>query len=85
MRLMPLPSCRHNRLDVGIARLPAELLLGAGGIGDELGGIAWAARTDSFRDGVAGDLAAGVDHLPDTVAAAGAEIELDPFARRKLL
>ena len=60
------------------------MLLSAGGIGDELGGVAGAAGAKSFRDGVAGSLAAGVDDLPHAIAAARAEIEVQAFSWREL-
>ena len=59
------------------------MLLSARRIGDELGGIAGAARAEQLGNGVACDFSAGVDDLSHAVAAAGAEIEVQPFTRRE--
>jgi hypothetical protein len=53
MRLMPFPGGGDDGIDVGIARLPAELLLSARGVGDEFAGIPFPARPNNFRNGMA--------------------------------
>src|SRR3954466_3079271 len=80
MRFMPFPGGGDDALQLGIAGFPAELLPGARGVGDELRRIAGAARADGFWNRMAGNLAAGVDDLPHAVAAAGAQVEVNPLS-----
>src|ERR1700722_4973913 len=74
MCAMPVPRGFHDRLNIGIARLPAELFLNFLRRRHQHRRVAGAAR--AFLDGnfLAGHRLDGGDHLAHAVAAADAEI-----------
>lgn len=53
---------------------PAELLVGAGGVGGEVEDVAGAARRDLVGQVAADRCAEGLDHIVDGAALAGAEV-----------
>src|SRR5688572_9483747 len=61
MRPVPFPRCRHNVAQVGKPRLPAQVALDLAGGGHQARGIAGASWLLEGRDGVASDLAGGLD------------------------
>src|SRR5688572_26063398 len=63
---VPRPGAGDDLLQAGVARAPAELVANAVAGGDEHGGIPRAARSHLGRDGVPGDAAGGLQHLPHT-------------------
>ena len=77
---MPAPCRVHDLFESGVARFPAEFVDGLLGSGDEPG---WVAVTTRFLDGgdrFAADLSAGLDHFPDGVALAVAEVVKTTFS-----
>jgi hypothetical protein len=58
------PGVRHDRGEVGSFWLPPQLALRSIAGGDEHRRVARSPRRRLRRDGVPGDLPAGVEHLP---------------------
>ena len=71
---LPVPAVAAHVCD-GLLCFPAEHGFCLGGVGIDGRQIACAARANNVGDGDVVDLGEGVDHLQDTHAAAGAEIE----------
>ena len=68
----PLPRGRHDRLELLVARPPAEVAVNGVRAGDEHGGIARTTTCHLRGDGAAGDTGGGVDDLADGVSSSAA-------------
>src|SRR5699024_11289850 len=64
---LPVPAVAAHLLNA-VFRLPAQLLLGLGGVAPALGNVAGAARVDDVGQLPAAGLAEGVDHIQHAVA-----------------
>src|SRR5438093_11660494 len=82
---VPVPSRFHDRAQLGIARLPAQLALDFIRAGDQDGRIAVAAWPFLNRHGFSRDLLGGLNHFPDAVALANAQVVAQAIAGLQLL
>ena len=81
MGLVPAPGGFDDRFDGRIDGLPTEKDVRQARVGDQLRRIAGTAGRTDRRNRMARDLPAGIDYFADTIAAPGAQIDLDRFAR----
>jgi len=69
---MPIPGASDNIIDGRILRLPLKIAANSFGAGYQRGRVAVAPRGFLFWDRLAGDLASGCNHFPNTEAIATA-------------
>ena len=81
---VPVPSRLHDLLDVQVVGRPAQQRLSTAAVGHQFRRIARTPGSDVGGDRMPRHAPAGVDHLPHTVPAPRAEIELQPAARPQL-
>src|SRR5579872_6413983 len=79
MRVMPLPRGPHNRIEIGKAWRPSQFGPRLGGRREEGRGIARAAGRECPRHLQARDMLHRMNHFPDRVRTAGAQVvRLEP-------
>ena len=81
MILEPVPRRGHDIVDLGVARLPAQLVADLLGVGIKSGRVAGAARAIFHRHFFAGHRARPNRSLPDRIAAADAQVVEPRVAR----